>query len=177
MRLILIVLFIPLLACTNHPSTMASSGTTEVRDSLPRERFVLLPFMMGTDKAVISIDTTYKKFGQKAAFPISLFITINTEEKDADGFPTAKEAAVFTSIETKLTTALAPFKTCYIGKTTVKGYRDMIFYIKKEDQPKISRVVGEIKKKQARLKEFTFENDALWEGVGEFYGAVGENRK
>jgi hypothetical protein len=145
---------------------------TAVTDSLLK--FIKLEFLIDGKPCIALINDSFKDFNQKKQFPLSVFITINTDETDSDGHPTDKEAAIFNTIEAKILAALdADTDFCYIGKTTMNGYRDMMLYIKKEDQRKINNKLKDIQRENKRIKSYTYENDPEWEAVSEFYTAIG----
>jgi hypothetical protein len=134
-------------------------------------KFRSLEFIVDGKPCTALINEGYINFKQKKEFPLSLFITINTAEKDSVGHPTAKETGIFNALENEILSKLV-FKTCYIGKTTMNGYRDMMFYIVSGDQKRINDILKSIKKKQSRIRSYTFENDPEWEAVSEFYAAL-----
>ena len=65
--------------------------------------------------------------------------------------------------------------SAFIGRTTMDGYRDLIFYIKSSDQDKVTRALTKLQQKHSRIKEFVFENDPEWEAVSDFFRAVKQN--
>lgn len=134
-------------------------------------KFVSLDFLVHGKPCNALINQGYKNFKEKKDFPLSLFITINTIEKDSIGHPTDKEAKIFNSLESEILSQLVS-ETCYIGQTTMNGYRDMIFYIASKDLKNISEKLKIIKQKHSRIKSYTFEEDPEWEAVSEFYSAI-----
>ncbi|HCN83294.1 MAG TPA: hypothetical protein DIT07_06675 [Sphingobacteriaceae bacterium] len=134
-------------------------------------KFRSLEFVLDGKPCTALINQGYKNFKKKKEFPLSVFITINTLEKDSVGHPTEKEAKVFNALESKILADLA-FETCYIGQTTMYGYRDMIFYIASKDQKKVTELLKSMKKKEPRIRSYTFENDPEWEAVSEFYDQI-----
>ena len=146
------------------------------QDSVRKSKYKALEFTIDDQPSIALIDTTYKSFKEKSAFPLSLFITITTVEKNAKGHPTAKESAVFNSIEDQMLASLAPIAPCYIGKTTMNGYRDLIFYIAEKDQNQVSQKLADIQKKFPRIKSYIFEKDPAWDAVSEFYLALDKTK-
>jgi hypothetical protein len=134
-------------------------------------KFRTLEFVMDGKPCIALINLGYKDFKKKKDFPLSVFITINTVEKDSVGHPTEKEAKIFNALESKILAKLA-FETCYIGQTTMYGYRDLIFYIAAKDQKKVTQLLKSMKQKETRIKSYTFENDPEWESVSEFYNQL-----
>ena len=120
------------------------------------------------------INSKYKDFDKdkKEGFSLSVFISVNTVEKNKDGHPTAKEAIEFSRLENEILKRTGPLSPCYIGHTTMNGYRDVIFYIKPNDQQKFNSIITEIRKRNSRVKSYVFENDPKWEAVSEFYEAL-----
>jgi len=161
-----------ILLCSCHGESKPARNYTKVNQSLDSlVKFRSLDFIVDGKPCKALINQGYKNFKQKKEFPLSLFITINTVEKDSNGHPTDKEAMIFNSLESEILSLLVS-ETCYIGQTTMNGYRDMMFYIASKDQKKISNKLKSIKKKQSRIKAYTFEDDPDWEAVSEFYAAM-----
>jgi hypothetical protein len=167
MRLLILCSSLFLFACHGESKPAATyTQVTTAPDSLVK--FRSLDFIVDGKPCSALINQGYKNFKRKKEFPLSLFVTINTVEKDSIGHPTAKEAAIFNALESEILSSLVS-ETCYVGQTTMDGYRDMIFYIPSKDQKKVSDILENIKKKQARIRSYTFEDDADWEAVSEFY--------
>lgn len=159
-----------LLSCQGESKPAVKySRITNPADSLVK--FRTLEFLVDGKSCVALINQGYKDFKKKKDFPLSLFITVNTLEKDSIGHPTDKEAKVFNALESRILAELA-FETCYIGQTTMNGYRDMIFYIAAKDQKKVALLLKSIKQKESRIKSYTFEDDPNWESVAEFYDQI-----
>jgi hypothetical protein len=161
-----------LLFSCNSESKPAINNRVAPPDSLVK--FRSLDFIVDGKPCLALINVGYKDFRKKKEFPLSLFITINTLEKDIAGHPTANEAIIFNKLESDILSGLA-LKTCYIGQTTMNGYRDMMFYIASEDHEVVSEKLKIMKQKEKRIKSYTFENDPEWEAVSEFYDAIGSN--
>lgn len=160
-------LFFMLLSCQSESKPPVKYNKLfSPADSLVK--FRSLEFILDGKPCIALVNQGYKDFKKKKEFPLSVFITINTVEKDSLGHPTEKEAKVFNAIESKILSELA-FETCYIGQTTMYGYRDMIFYIAAKDQNKVAELFKSIKKEEPRIKSYTFDNDPEWEAVSEFY--------
>jgi hypothetical protein len=152
-------------------SLLTSSSNAQVsrRDSV---KFVKLSFAVKDQVASIEINPAYKAYKSKASFPLSLFISVNTLYHDKNGFPTPVETKAFKQLETGLLNSLRPFRYCYIGKTMINGSRDIILYIRRQDQPRISNALAVLKRNNSRLTAYTFEVDPKWEAVEEFYGGL-----
>ena len=146
-------------------------------DSIATQRFKNLEFMVDDKRAFATIDTRYADFKDKKEFPLSLFITVNTVEKDSIGHPVKKETEIYNNIEADIINALddQSLITAFIGRTTMNGYRDLIFYIKSSDQKKVNDLLTGLQKKHSRIKEFVFEEDPEWEAVADFYKALRQN--
>jgi hypothetical protein len=98
---------------------------------------------------------------------------VNSLEKNIDGHPTNKEALIFNNLQTEIIQELS--KTlgnyCYVGTTTMSGYRDILLYIKPEDQTKAIEILERFKEKQSRIESISLESDPNWEAVSSFYEA------
>ncbi|HEY1025389.1 MAG TPA: DUF695 domain-containing protein [Sphingobacteriaceae bacterium] len=171
------VLFgLTLIACGNESQINAATQLAATVDSVARPKFTTLHFSVDGKPCSATIDERYQGFAHKNEFPLSLFVTITTAEKDGSGHPTTGEAEAFSKLEAELLDSLnAASLNAFIGKTTMNGYRDLIFYIKHEDQAKINKALSDLQKRHSRIKNFTFEDDPQWEAVAEFYGAMERN--
>jgi hypothetical protein len=106
-------------------------------------------------------------------FPLSIFLMVNTEEKDTNGHPTEKEAVAFLELQAKIIKELSnAFVCCHVGTTKMTGYRDIMLYINSKDQEKAAAVLNKIKGENKRFVSYTFEEDPEWEAVASFYEAV-----
>jgi hypothetical protein len=181
MRLYLLpLLFIVsyLTACSNsYNQSAVKQELVKEADSIAKPKFKTLEFMVDDKPAFATIDTRYADFKDKKEFPLSLFITVNTIEKDSIGHPVKKETEIYNNIEADIIKTLddQPLITAFIGRTTMNGYRDLIFYIKSSDQKKVNDLLIGLQKKHSRIKEFVFEEDPEWEAVADFYKALKHN--
>lgn len=142
-------------------------------DSISRPQLDTLHFMVEEKPCLAVIDRRYKDFKQREEFRVSLFVTLKTESKDANGHPSAGEARIHAELESEILNRLnAAIVNAYIGKTTMNGFRDLMFYIKADDQQTVTDILAKLKQKHSRIKEFTFENDPQWEAVSEFFEAL-----
>ena len=99
---------------------------------------------------------------------------MKTNEKDKNGHPTEKEALIFNNFQTQILEELSKKlgSYCYVGTTTMTGYRDILLYIKPEHQEMAAEIVNKLKKEQGRIESISFENDPEWEAVSSFYEAA-----
>jgi hypothetical protein len=176
MRLLSTLFLFCCLASCRGGEAAKEKTRAEVRDTVAKSKYRMLEFMVDEKPSIALIDTTFKNFPTKKEFPLSLFITVNTADKDAKGYPTSKESVAFNALEDQILVALAPLATCYVGKTTMSGYRDLIFYIATKDQKQISEKLAAIQKTSPRVKSFVFEQDPDWEAVSEFYKALDKTK-
>lgn len=170
--LLLIITFFT--ACGNNNQLSIKQKQLSIKaDSASRQKFKTLEFMIDNKPALAIIDTRYQDFKDKKEFSLSLFITINTLDKDKNGHPTKKESEAYSFLETDVIKELdQKIISAFIGRTTMNSYRDLIFYIKPSDQKKVSDLLTGLQKKHSRIKEFVFENDPEWVAVADFYTAI-----
>ncbi len=175
-NIFVVILFIlPLVSCsqsnkkenTNKPAAVALK---------PENTFTTLQFELDGKPCVAVINKQYKDYKSKFMFPLSLFLKVNTLEKDKNGHPTEQEYLAFHELQTAIIRALsAEFTFCHVGATTMTGYRDIIFYINPKDQEKAVLVLNKFKADNKRFESYTFETDPEWEAVASFYEAVPAN--
>lgn len=174
MKNIYLLLFciLPLISCSQSNKTETASKPTPVALK-PEEVFTTLKFELDGKPSLAVINKQYKDFKNKSQFPLSLFLLVNTIEKDKMGHPTEKETLVFHELQTSIIRKIsAELAFCHIGTTTMNGYRDIIFYINSKDQDKAVSVLNRLKAENKRFKSYTFEQDPEWEAVASFYEAV-----
>lgn len=177
MRILFSTLFLGALisACNGreNPDLVARKQLAAAVDSVSKPHQDTLHFAVDDKQCLAVIDGRYKDFKHKEEFPLSLFISITTLKKDANGHPDAQEAPIHTELVAEILERLnSATVNAYIGKITMNGFEDLIFYIKTEDEKKITNILLDLKKKHTRIKEFTFEKDPRWEAVSEFYEAL-----
>ncbi len=168
----LILLFlIPLISCSQNKD---KSDTSKNEDLIVKQNFLSLQFESDGKPCIASINNRYIGFKEKSDYSLSLFIIVKTLEKDNNGHPTEKEALFFNNFQTQvlqeLSTALGSY--CYVGTTTMPGYRDILLYIKPEHQKIATEIVQKIKNEQSRIESISFESDPKWEAVSGFYEAI-----
>lgn len=148
----------------------------EIKNEGPilKQSFSSLQFEYNGKPCLASINQRYILFKEKSKYSLSLFIIVNSLEKDKNGHPTEKEALFFNEFQTqmlqKLSTALGDY--CFVGTTTMTGYRDILLYIKPEHRKTATEILEQIKKEESRIQSISFEEDAQWEAVSGFYDAV-----
>ena len=152
-----------------------SSSTVEMNEKLvPQHNFTTLKFEADGKPCVALINNRYTGFKEKSKFSMSLFIMVNTIAKNKDGHPDEKEAEIFNTLQTEiiseLSKILGPY--CYVGTTTMPGYRDILLYINPEDREKATDILKKLKDKNSRMDTISFEEDTEWEAVASFYEAI-----
>lgn len=174
-NIFLLLLFIfPLVSCSQINTKENTSQATPAPIK-PQDVFTTLQFEFEGKPCVAVINKEYKDFKNKRLFPLSLFLLVNTLEKDKNGHPTEKEAGAFHELQTKIIRELsAQFAFCHVGTTTMNGYRDIIIYMNSKDQDKAVAVLNKIKTENQRFESYTFEEDPEWEAVDSFYKAIPE---
>jgi len=169
---ILLFCFIPLISCSQSNKKENTNNVTPIALK-PEDTFTTLQFELDGKPCLAVINKQYKDFKNKSQFPLSLFLLVNTLEKDKMGNPTEKETAIFHELQTTIIQKLsAEFTFCHVGTTTINGYRDIIFYINSKNQDKVVAVLNKLKAENQRFKSYTFEVDPEWEAVASFYEAV-----
>jgi hypothetical protein len=177
MRILFPALILGLLitACNGqeNPELKKRQQLAALADSVSKPKTDTLHFVVEDKPCYAVIDARYTDFKYRKEFPLSLFITLSTLTKDRNGHPDGGEASAHSKIQNEITDSLnSRSLNAFIGKTTMNGYEDLIFYIKKEDQNQIQSCLQELKDRYPRIREFTFEQDPEWEAVAEFYKAL-----
>ena len=167
---ILICLF-PLIYCSQNKKV--DSEPTKIEAPIINQNFTTLKFEANGKPCLASINNRYIDFKEKSIFSLSLFIMVNTLDKNKNGHPTEKEALIFNNLQTEIIQELSKVlgDYCYVGTTSMTGYRDILLYIKTEDQKKAIGILERFKEKQSRIESISFESDPEWEAVSSFYEA------
>lgn len=152
-----------------------SDSPVEITQKLvPEQNFTTLKFEAEGKPCVALINNRYIGFKEKSKFALSLFIMVNTIGKNKDGHPDEKEIEIFNTLQTEIITdlskVLGPY--CYVGTTTMPGYRDILLYINPEDRDKATDILRKLKEKNSRIDTISFEEDVEWEAVASFYEAI-----
>jgi hypothetical protein len=169
---LLFLCILPLVSCSQI--NKKENSNEAITNALNGEDvFTSLQFEKDGKPCVAVINKQYKDFKNKSTFSLSLFLLVNTLEKDKMGHQTEKEAVVFHELQTSIIRQLsAEFAFCHVGTTTMNGYRDIILYINSKDQEKAVAVLNKLKAENKRFESYTFEPDPEWEAVASFYEAV-----
>ncbi len=169
---LLMLCILPMISCSQGRKSDNQAKTDTLKT---RERFTSLEFEADGKPAIAVINTEYKDFKGKALFPVSLFITINTKQKDKNGHPAGEEPVIFHALQTKIIAALSSdLVYAHAGTTTMPGYRDILLYINSKDQQKATAILNKIKEGNDRFVSYAFEPDPEWEAVASFYEALPE---
>lgn len=175
MKNIYLLLFciLPLISCSQSNNKKETAGAEKAVPLTPQDVFTTLKFELDGKPCVAVINKQYKDFKNKAAFPLSLFLMVNTLDKDQNGHPTEKEAVIFHELQSRIIRELSDaLMYCHVGTTTMNGYRDILLYINSKDQEKASAILNKIKGENKRFPSYTFEPDPEWEAVASFYEAI-----
>ncbi len=170
---LLLLSILPLISCSQSSNKKETAITEKPAALKPEEVFTTLKFEMDGKPCAAIINNQYKNYKHKETFPLSLFLMVNTTDKDQNGHPTEKEALVFHELQSRIVRELSnAFVYCHVGTTTMNGYRDILLYINSKDQEKASSILNKIKEENKRFASYTFEPDPQWEAVASFYEAV-----
>ena len=141
---------------------------------MPVQNFSTLKFEADNKPCIALINNRYIDFKDKSQFPLSFFIMVNTIDKNKDGHPDENEAVLFNKLQTEIIQELNKVlgQYCYIGTTTMPGYRDILLYIKAADQERAMEAIKNLKEKNNRINTISLEVDTDWEAVSSFYEAI-----
>lgn len=169
---ICLLCLLPLVSCSQNKKQDSELGKNGM--SLPQQNFSTLKFEADGKPCIALINNRYIDFKDKAQFPLSFFIMVNTIDKNKDGHPNEKEAILFNSLQTEIIQELNKVlgQYCYIGTTTMPRFRDILLYIKSSDQEKATETLKALKEKNNRINTISLEADSDWEAVASFYEAI-----
>lgn len=117
-----------------------------------------------------TINQFFKNYKDKRLFPNSLWVKVETLEKNEYGHPLDKEADLFNQLEDSLIGCFVdktPF--CFIGRTTRDGFREIMIYVSEPDKAEtlLKNFVKENKFNRSIQYEISF--DPNWESVEGLY--------
>jgi hypothetical protein len=118
-----------------------------------------------------TINQYFKDYKHKDRFPYSLWVTVETLQRNTNGHPTNDEAEVFNNLEDSLIKSFAesiPF--CYIGRTTRDGYREVMIYV--SDKQKATEVMNRFIDANSFKRKIKYEIDLdkEWKSIEGLYG-------
>lgn len=149
------------------PIQDSSIGSTP--DNINNPNYAVIEFKIEEKLCIAIINQYFKNYSYKKSFPFSLWITIETKEKNENGHPLPAEGILFNTLEDSLVNSFiskTPF--CYIGRTTRDGYREVMIYV--SDKTKASEIMKAFIQHNSfnRKIEFAIDPDPTWESVAGF---------
>jgi hypothetical protein len=97
----------PLISCSQNKKL--ESETIKSEAPIINQNFTTLKFEANGKPCLASINDRYIDFKEKSIFSLSLFIMVNSLEKNIDGHPTNKEALIFNNLQTEIIQELLRF--------------------------------------------------------------------
>jgi hypothetical protein len=139
-------------------------------DNINNSQHAVIEFNVDNKLCFATINQYFKGFSNKKAFPYSLWITVETKEKNRNGHPVDAEAIMYNKLEDSIIyhfISSTPF--CFIGRTARNGYRELMFYV--ADKDKAIDVMNSylVDNKFERKIKYQITFDPTWESVGGFY--------
>ena len=165
---IVTLLLLILISCNskeeeNQMDKMILGSTVE---NINNSQYSVIRFKINDEECFATINQYFNNFKYKSDFPYSLWITVETKDKNTNGHPTDQEAELYNSLEDSI---VLQFDTktpyCYIGRTTRNGYREIMFYV--SDRDLAAKLMDEYIKesKYDRKIEYDIRLDKNWESV------------
>jgi len=175
-KIIIITILSSLFSCSNRnmdkPKQTKSTETlvSSNLDNINNSQYSVVKFQIDNKLCFATINQFFKNYKNKNSFPFSLWVTVETLDKNENGHPVDSEALLYNNLEDSLIghfISKTPF--CFIGRTTRDGYREIMFYV--SDKVKVTEIMNAfIKENQFKRKiEFAVDPDPTWESVRGFY--------
>ena len=176
-KIIIATLLCTLFSCFNKKTDnfsetkSADSHFGSTKENISNSKYSVLQIQIDDKICFATINQSFKNFDNKNSFPLSLWVTVETKEKDESGHPLEIEATLFNKLKDELIDYFISKKMpfCYIGKTTRDGYRELMFYVSNEDQTTVLMNSFIKENKFNRKIEFAIDSDPTWESVSVFY--------
>ena len=138
-------------------------------DNINNSTHEVVEFKIEEKPCIAIINQYFKKYSYKKSFPFSLWITVETKEKNENGHPIPTESSLFNTLEDSLINSFiskTPF--CYIGRTTRDGFREVMIYV--SDKNKASEIMKTFIQNNSFNREIRFmiDPDPTWQSVSGF---------
>jgi|WetSurMetagenome_2_1015567.scaffolds.fasta_scaffold17451_2 hypothetical protein len=165
---IVTLLLLILISCNskeeeNQMDKMILGSTVE---NINNSQYSVIRFKINDEECFATINQYFNNFKYKSDFPYSLWISVETKDKNTNGRPTDKEAELYNDLEDSI---VRQFDTktpyCYIGRTTRNGFREIIFYVSDRDLASTLMDVYIGENKYDRKIEYDIRLDKNWESV------------
>lgn len=164
-----------LFSCSKKSDNSEQSKSTETAvgstwDNINNSEHSVVQFEVDGKLCFATINQYFNNYENKKDFPYSLWVTVETRDKNDKGHPVDEEALLFNNLEDSLIESFiskTPF--CFIGRTTRDGYRELMFYV--ADKAKATEIMNKFVEKDEfkRGIEFKIDPDATWESVSGLY--------
>ena len=177
-RICLLIAFAVISSCSKKgaqsenqiTNTNVNAAIGSTIENINNSQHSVIQFQVDNKECFATINQYFKNYPDKKSFPYSLWITIQTLEKNEVGHPTDAEATLFNNLEDALITKFAgktPF--CFIGRTTRDGYREIMIYV--SDKEKSMSLMNDFIKENTfkRNMEFSIDKDENWGNVEGLY--------
>jgi hypothetical protein len=167
--LFLILILLSITSCLNKKNEANMNIIGSTIENINNSKYSGVEFNIEDEYCVGTINEYFKGYKNKVDFPYSLWITVETKDKNNDGHPTGEESFLFNQIEDGIIEKLdkkTPY--CYIGHITRNGYREIMFYI--SDNSEVSKLIDTFiaENKYKRQIKYSIELDKNWESVSGF---------
>jgi len=150
-------------------SSFARSGASQDNPTPKDGWFVVKATDQDNNLVFITANRSYKNYAHKSEYPWCLAINIPIVKQNRNGHPTDEEAVILNATQDIIATTLeqaGPVQ--YVGRVTVKGYREVYYYV--ADPEKMSVALTKLtKKRQPRAWEYQMEQDEEWKRVAPFF--------
>lgn len=163
-------------AATTPPEPAPSAAPSITRRAAPPpERWCLHLADDGAGGMVtLVMNHGYEAFAGQRDYPWLVQVHVEIVDRNAQGLPTPAEADVLNALEERLTPALlADADLHYVGRATMPGYRDLLYYA--ADGPQADAVLKkQAALRQARAFEYTVVEDPTWGQVAPVLAEPGD---
>lgn len=151
----------------------ASGGAIARRAAPPPERWCL---HLADDGGMVTLAMNhgYEGFAGQRDYPWLVQVHVEIVDRNPQGLPTPAEADVLNVLEERLTPALlADADLHYVGRATMPGFRDLLYYA--ADGPQAAAVLKQqAAMRQARAFEYTVVEDPTWSQVAPVLAEPGD---
>lgn len=163
-------------AATAPPAAPTTAAPTIARRAAPPpERWCLHLADDGNGGMVtLVMNHGYENFAGQRDYPWLVQLHVEVVDRNVAGLPTPAEADVLNALEERLTPAfLAEADLHYVGRATMPGFRDLLYYAADGAQAEAA-VKKQAALRQARPFEYTVAEDPEWAQVAPVLAEPGD---
>jgi hypothetical protein len=154
-----------------HPATPSVPAKPAAPQAAAAERWCIQRMNDSDGNLVfVTVNLALHDDAGKSSYPFLVHVNVTTQEQNANGHPTDREAEVLNRVEDGITDQLLGGEPgVFVGRATTKGFRELMYYVR--DAARANVILDRlVKSPQERAWEFRIEKDPSWKTVEPLLG-------